>query len=556
MQSDSSKNMKWKFRLDEPVGSEDPQGIVEKLLEAREVSDIDAFLNPSISGLHDPFLLEGVREACEKILEAINDNKKISIYGDFDVDGISATALMLIVLRKLKGKVDFYIPHRLEEGYGLSMTGIEELKGRGTELIITVDCGMNGILEIEKASELGMVVIVTDHHLPEKKNPAKIKLNPHLSKSYPYKELAGVGVAFKLCQGLAKLSGLSENFILWNLDLVALGTVADVVPLTGENRTITALGLKIMNEGRRPGIVSLLKSARFKNNQIEAWNIAFIIAPRINALGRLEEAKEAVDLLITYDKREADLISAKLEGFNNKRKKIQEKIYREAMDILRSCDLESSAGIVVSGADWHEGVIGIVASKIVEDFCRPAILIAKKDEVCRGSGRSIPGFNIMDCLKGLSDFLEEFGGHSQACGMSIKKEKIEAFGKAFNEEVRRKMGEEILSKELLIDFPLLLDSVNENLVKHLEALAPFGVENPKPVFSVSDIELVGSPAIVGANHLKFIVKYKDRYFSGIGFSLGDKIEFVKERKKISIAYTPFIDEWNGKVSLKIYDIEV
>ncbi len=548
--------MKWKLRYDKPIGSKDPQGIVEKLLYTRGVSDIRAFLNPSVSGLHDPFLLEGVREACEKILAAINDNKKISIFGDFDVDGISATALMLTVLRKLNGKVDFYIPHRLEEGYGLSMTGIEELKGRGTELIITVDCGMNGVTEIKRANELGMEVIVTDHHLPEKENPVKIKLNPHLSKSYPYKELAGVGVAFKLCQGLTKLSGLSENFLLWNLDLVALGTVADVVPLTGENRTMTALGLKIMNEGRRPGIVSMLKSARFKNNEIMAWHIAFIIAPRINALGRLEEAKEAVDLLVTYDKREADSISAKLEKHNTERKKIQEKIYKEALDILRSRDMERNTGIVISNTDWHEGVIGIVASKIVEDFCRPAILIAEKDEICRGSGRSIPGFNIMDCLKDLSYFLEEFGGHSQACGMSIKKEKIEAFGKAFGEEVRRKMGEDILSKELLIDFPLLLDSVNENLVRSLEALAPFGVENPKPVFSASDIELVGSPLIVGDNHLKFSIKDQNRYFSSIGFSLGDKIELIKERKQISIAYTPFIDQWDGKVSLKIHDVKV
>jgi single-stranded-DNA-specific exonuclease len=548
--------MKWKFRSDKPIGNEDPKAIVEKLLDMREVSDIGAFLNPSAGGLHDPFLLEGVYEASEKILATIKDKKKISVFGDFDVDGISATALILIVLRKLNGEVDFYIPHRLEEGYGLSITGIEELKERGTELIITVDCGINGVPEIERANELGMEVIVTDHHLPEKENPAKIKINPYLSESYPYKELAGVGVAFKLCQGLGKISGLSENFLLWNLDLVALGTIADIMPLTGENRTITALGLKIMNEGRRPGIVSLLNNARFKNPEIQAWHIAFLVAPRINALGRLEEAKEAVDLLVTYDKREANSIAAKLEKHNTERKKIQEKIYKDALGILRARDIKKNTGIVISSADWHEGVIGIVASKIVEDFYQPTILIAEKDGICRGSGRSIPGFNITDCLKDLADFLEEFGGHSQACGISIKKENIGSFVEAFEREIANRLGDEVLSRELLIDFPLLLDSVNENLVKSLESLAPFGVENPKPVFAASDVELVGSPVIVGGNHLKFMVRDGNEYFSGIGFSLGDKIELIKDRKKISIAYTPFIDEWNGKVSLKIHDIKV
>jgi single-stranded-DNA-specific exonuclease len=548
--------MKWKFRSDKPIGNEDSNAIVQKLLDVRGVSDIDTFLNPSARGLHDPFLLEGVREASEKILKVIKENKKISIFGDFDVDGISATALMFIVLKKLGGEVNFYIPHRLEEGYGLSLTGIEELKERGTELVITVDCGINGAMEIERANELGMEVIVTDHHLPEKENPAKIKIDPHLSESYPYKELAGVGVAFKLCQGLAKISDLSENFLLWNLDLVALGTVADIMPLTGENRTITALGLKIMNEGRRPGLVSLLNSARFKSPEIQSWHIAFIIAPRINALGRLEAAKEAVDLLVTYDKMEANSIAAKLEKHNTERKKIQEKIYKDALEILRFRDINKNKGIVISSADWHEGVIGIVASKIVDDLYRPTILITEKDGICRGSGRSIPGFNITDCLKGLADFLEEFGGHSQACGISIKKENIGSFVEAFEKEIANRLGDEVLSRELLIDFPLLLDSVNENLVQKMETLAPFGVQNPKPVFSASDIELVGTPVIVGDNHLKFSIKDGNRYFSGIGFSLGDKIEFIKERKKVSIAYTPFIDEWNEKVSLKIHDVKV
>jgi single-stranded-DNA-specific exonuclease len=551
-----ASKMKWKFRSEQLADDRSPEAILKKLLDIRGVSDADSFLGPSIGAFNDPFLLEGVREAGEKILSAINNKEKVTIYGDFDVDGIAATVLMLTVLKKLGAQVDFYIPHRLDEGYGLNKDGIKELKESGTDLIITVDCGINGVDAIKYANELGLEVIVTDHHLPETENPAPIKINPHLSKSYPYKQLAGVGVAFKLCQGLAKLSNLSENFLFWNLDLVALGTVADIMPLTGENRILTALGLKIMNEGRRPGIVSLLKKANFNKGEIQAWHISFIIAPRINALGRLEEARKAVDLLSTYSKNEANLIATKLEKHNIERKKLQEKIYKEALEFLGKYSPELNTGIVLSSEYWHEGVIGIVASKIVEEFNRPTILIVEKEDICKGSGRSIPGFNIMDCVKNLSEFLEKFGGHSQACGISIRRENIGVFKEAFNREAMRVLKDKISEKELLVDFPLSIDSVNEELVKDLEILAPFGIGNPKPVFAALDVELLDIPKIVGNNHLKFLIKVKNKYISCIGFSLGDKIDLLKNAERFSIAYSPFIDDWNGEVSLKIYDVKV
>ncbi len=547
--------MKWKFNFEEMPKVENSEVLIKKILDNRGVSDFNSFLNPSISGLHDPFLLEGVSEGCEKILEAIKNNKSISIFGDYDVDGVASTALLLIVLQKLGAKVDFYIPHRLEDGYGLSKSGIDELKRRGTDLVITVDCGINGSEEIEYARELGMEFIVTDHHLPEKENSAKIKIDPFLSNSYPYKDLAGVGVAFKLCQGLAKMSDLSENFLFWNLDLVALGTVADIMPLTGENRVFTALGLKIMNENRRPGIVSLLNNSRFKKGEIQSWHIAFLIAPRINALGRLEEAREAVNLLCTYNKVKANSIAAKLEKHNIRRKRIQEKIYREALKFLKLGGLEENKGIVLSSENWHEGVIGIVASKIVEEFNRPAILIVEKDEVCRGSGRSIPGFNITDSLKNLDVFLEKFGGHAQACGISIRKENIDGFKEAFNKEVMKISKDRVEERELLVDFPLSINFVDEPLVKDLESLAPFGVGNPKPVFAALNVELAGVPSIVGRDHLKFSVKDGNTCISCIGFSHGDKLDLLRESEKFSIAYSPFIDDWNGQVSLKIHDIK-
>jgi len=547
--------MKWKFKTDKLIGNDNPDLIIKELLSIRGFLDIDSFLVPSVANLHDPFLLTGVREASNAILSAIERNKKISIYGDFDMDGIASTVLMLLVLRKLNADVDFYIPNRLEEGYGLNKEGIKHLKERGTELIITVDCGVSGVEAIKYARELGIEVIVTDHHLPEMENPAQIVIDPHICDSYPFRELSGVGVAFKLCQGLVENAGLPLNFLLWNLDLVALGTVADVMPLTGENRILTALGLKIINEGRRPGIVSLLKKSRFKNGAIQAWHIAFVIAPRVNALGRLKDAKEAVELLSTYSKDKADLIAAKLEKHNIERKKLQERIYKEALGFLDGQDREKISGIVLSSDTWHEGVIGIVASKIVEDFNRPTILIAEKDDICKGSGRSIPGFNIMSCVKGLGDLLEKFGGHSQACGISIKGKNIKLFKKAFEKEVMKNLKDEAIEKELLIDFPLSIGSINEKLIKNLEVLAPFGVGNTKPVFAALDVELAGVPEIVGKNHLKFAVREGSKYISCIGFSLGGKMDLLKSSEKFSIAYSPFIDDWNNQVSLKILDIK-
>ena len=548
--------MKWRLKSKKLIDALGAEDILKALLNVRGVSDADSFLNPSVEDLYDPFSLDGVKDGCERILNAIKAKERISIFGDFDVDGIVSTSLLLTVLRKLDANVDFYIPHRLEDGYGLNKSGIKELKNKGTDLIITVDCGINGEEEIEYAKNLGLEVIVTDHHLPEKNNPAEIKIDPYLSDSYPYKDLAGVGVVFKLCQGIEKISDLPLNFLLWNLDLVALGTVADVMPLTGENRILTALGLKIINENRRPGIVSLLNNSRFKKGRIQAWHIAFLIAPRINALGRLGESEEAVDLLCTYNNSEADTIAAKLENCNIERKKLQEKIYREALNFLDSRRIEGSGGIVLSSNRWHEGVIGIVASKIVDQFNRPTILIVEKEGICRGSGRSVPGFNITASLKELSVFLEEYGGHDQACGISIKKENIRSFERAFEEQVMKRLGNNIPQKELLIDFSLGLDSINEVLVKNIEFLAPFGTGNPNPIFAAFNIELADNPNIVGKNHLKFTAKNNDKYVQCIGFSLGDKINLLRNSEKFSIAYSPFIDDWNGKVSLKIHDIKV
>ncbi len=548
--------MKWKFRSRERIQEQDPDKIIEYLLNVRGISKIDTFLNPDIDSFNDPFKLKNVREGSRRIIKAIENREKISIYGDYDTDGVTATALLLIILRKLNADVDYYIPHRLKEGYGLNKNGIQKLRERGTELIVTVDCGINATSEIKLAKELGMDIIITDHHIPARENPADIVINPKLSKEYPYKELAGVGVAFKLCQGIQKISNFPQNFLFWNLDLVALGTVADVMPLTGENRVITLLGLKIMNERRRPGIKALLRNAEYKG-RIKANHISFILAPRINALGRLKEAGENVELLTTYNEKEAERLAKILEDYNTERGKLQEQILKSALKILQSLDMKTNReGIVLSHPKWHEGVVGIVASKIAEKFYRPTILIAEKEDICKGSGRSIPEFDIMEALVEAEEFLEDFGGHPQACGISIKKENIKPFKEIFNRVVREKLKEKDLTRKITVDFPLSLHFINDELIKKISFLAPFGVGNPSPIFSTSNLEIVGSPKIVGKNHLKFMVRQDDKYFPSIGFSQGKKLEFLKREPRINIAYTPFIDDWSKNITLKIRDIKV
>lgn len=546
--------MKWNFKNKEMVKDLSSEEIIDHLLSLRNIEHKDSFLNPSPEHLHDPFLLKGVEKASKRIISAINNNENIMIYGDYDVDGISSIALMFTILKKLGANVDHYIPSRLKQGYGLNKEAIIETHKRGTNLIITVDCGINAEDEIQLAKKKGMDIIITDHHLPEREITADIIINPKLKGNYPYRELAGVGVAFKLCQGLEKISNLTENFLFWNLDLVALGTVADVMPLTGENRIITSLGLKIMNEGKRPGINALLRVAGH-SGEIKAHHIGFVIGPRINALGRLTSATEAVELLVSFNKNKTITLAEQLEKHNRERKKIQDKILKEAHRMIRSDEkLRSKSGIILSSPGWHEGVIGIVSSRISEYLYRPSILITEYDGICKGSGRSIPEFNLMEALEQCEELLEDFGGHSQACGIQIKKENIDNFAVLFNKVASIKLKGRSLEPALSIDCPLSLNSIGEELIRRIGNLEPFGMGNPQPTFANFRLEVIGSPTIVGKNHLRFTVREGNKHFSSIAFSQGDKLELLKKSQKIDIAFTPVIDSWTKKPTLKVYDI--
>lgn len=546
--------MNWTLRSEEQIEEQSPEEIINILLRNRGITDIDSFLNPSPEHFYDPFLLNNVREASERIISAIENRKKILIYGDYDADGISAISLLLTTFRKLNAEVEYYIPHRLEEGYGLSEAGIRKAADSGVNLIITVDCGTNAVEEIKLASDLGMEMIITDHHTPEKENPCDIIINPKLSPDYPYKELAGVGVAFKLSLGLEKMSNLSQNFLFWNLDLVALGTVADVMPLTGENRVIVTLGLKIMNERKRPGINALLDLAGHKG-KIKAHHIGFVLGPRINAMGRLTEAREAVELLTTQNKIKARELAGILEKQNRERRKIQERIMKEAFRITTDKGIPlHENGIVLSDPGWHEGIVGIVASKIKETYYRPTILIAENDDICKGSGRSISEINIMETIEECKDYLEDFGGHPQACGISIKKENIKDFRNAFNTAVGLKLKGKNLEPELTIDSLLSIHPINKELIKKMDQLAPFGIGNPIPIFATFNLEVTTTPKIVGKNHLRFTVKEGNKILPAIAFSQGEKLDLLKKYSRIDIAYSPFIDDWRGEPTLKVHDI--
>ncbi|MBA7630962.1 Single-stranded-DNA-specific exonuclease RecJ [subsurface metagenome] len=547
--------MNWRFRSKKEISKHDPDMIIDHLLNLRGITHKESFLNPNPHHLHDPYKLKNIKEASIRIISAIKNREKIMIYGDYDADGISAVSLLYIVLKKLNADVGFYLPSRMEEGYGLNEDAIKQIKNGGTDLIITVDCGINDLSEISLAKKLGMDIIVTDHHTPEVENPHEFVINPKLSCDYPYPDLAGVGVAFKLCEGIEKISDLSRNFLLWNLDLVALGTVADVMPLTGENRVITSLGLKIMNERRRPGINATLNTAGQKG-EIKAHHIGFIIGPRINALGRLDEALEAVEILITYNNRKVKKLAQTLENCNKKRKQIQKQILQEALQHIQTKDIPANkSGIVLSAINWHEGVIGIVSSKIAEKFNQPTILISENDDVCKGSGRSIPGFDLIETIEECREFLEDFGGHPMACGIKIKKENIKDFTSFYNKTVKLKLKKKNLERRLSVDCPLSIHAISEELIRRINKMAPFGIGNPEPTFATLNIELLGDSTIVGNNHLRFTVRDGNKHIPAIAFGQGEKEELLRRKSRVDIAYAPIIDNWSGKPILKVYDIK-
>ncbi|MFC1725520.1 single-stranded-DNA-specific exonuclease RecJ [candidate division KSB1 bacterium] len=554
------------------------EALVEKLSESLNVSHVISkiliqrgidsftkareFFRPDFKYLHDPFLMADMDKAVERINAALRNKEKILIYGDYDVDGITSVSMVYMFLKGLYADVIFYIPDRLKDGYGLSISGLEEAYKKGVSLVISVDCGITAVNEIKFAKEKNIDVIVCDHHEPGEVLPdAYAVLDPKRGQcSYPFKELAGVGVAFKLIQAMHKDMNFHTDTLHDFIDLVAIGSSADIVPLVGENRILVKKGLEKLNYDQSIGMKALIYTSGLSDKVIGTGQVVFVLAPRINAVGRLGDAERAAHLLTSTDYKEAHSIAKILETENIERKTIDDVTFRNADKMMREkVDPKKEKSIVLFEEKWHPGVIGIVASRIVEKYYRPTILISVEDGIGKGSARSIEGFDIYDAIKQCSKFLKEYGGHKYAAGLTIKQENIEKFIKEFKKVSKDLITDELLIQKLKIDAELEFDEINTKLINVLKQFTPYGPQNMRPVFISRNLEVVEGPTIVGANHLKFKARKNRMVFDAIGFNLGEKISIIEPGvANLNMVYVIEENSYFGKnsIQLRVKDIKI
>lgn len=528
--------------------------ITAQLLVNRGISDelgAHHFLYGDIAALHDAHLLKDIDKADSRIKRAIKEQRKILVYGDYDVDGLTSVALLYRVLNRLGADITSYIPNRLEEGYGLNLNAIKMAHRNNISLIITTDCGISAIKEVEFANSLGIDVIITDHHeikagsLPD----AHAIINPlQPGCRYPFKHLSGVGIAYKLGKVLLeKTEFLAEE----HLDLVALGTVSDMSIQKGENRILTRNGLKKLSDTKKIGLKALIEVTRLKSKDITCGHVGFILGPRINAMGRVGSPEVALKLLITEDADEAKHIAGLLDKENRNRQKIERGVLNQALEkVKREINFKDSRVIVLSGADWHAGVIGIVASRIVEKYYRPTILIAEDGNKGKGSGRSINNFHLFNAISACKDKLIDFGGHKGACGLSIKKVDIPGFTLAINEFARTAISDEDLYPTLNIDVEVGLSEVDEKLVEEIGLLAPFGPQNPRPVFCSSNLALKSDLRRIAKNGFKMWVTDDTSTCEAVSFK-SEGMSLPSRDSRVSLVYTPSINTWQGLSSLQL-----
>ncbi|HLQ66040.1 MAG TPA: single-stranded-DNA-specific exonuclease RecJ [Candidatus Limnocylindrales bacterium] len=526
-------------------------------------AQVQSFLVPSTDRLLDPSSMRDMDRAVDRVLQALAANEPILVFGDYDVDGITSTSLLTATLAKMGARVSYFIPDRIRDGYGFSERGVEVARKRRIRLVITADCGITATREVAMARDSGIDVIVTDHHEPLGELPqAAAVLNPKRKDcTYAFKELAGVGVVFKLVQGLAarRPDLLPPEFVFRHLDLVALGTIADVVPLVGENRVFAKIGLERLCHSDKPGIVALKEVAGLRTRRVESGHVAYILAPRINAAGRLGNAESGVRLLLSTDPREAAIIAESLEEDNANRKKIDESTLEDALQLLKSHGADLPPAIVLWSDRWHPGVLGIVASRLIERFHRPTILIASDGDEGKGSGRSIPGFDVCQALQECREYLLGFGGHSYAAGLTIKTEFLEAFREKLCAVVSARVKPEDFIPKLSIDGPMDLGHLNEELVELLDRLAPFGIGNAEPLFVADDVTLSLPPSVVSRNHLKLTIRQDGRDLDCIGFGMGHLAGAIHSNGgRLSVAFVPTINVWQNRsrLQLKLRDIQV
>ena len=509
-----------------------------------------AFLHPEKQPFHDPFLMRDMEKAVSRIEQAIQAQERIVVYGDYDVDGITATSLLCRNLRQLGANAGYFIPHRQKDGYGLHKETLDEIIAGGAGLIVTVDCGISAVEEAAAAKDK-VDLIITDHHLPGQELPKALAvIDPHRADcAYPDKNIAGVGVAFKLCQALwQKMRGKSFT---GDLDIVALGTVADVVPLLGENRKIVQQGLRVLKKSKRPGIQALLAVTELQEKEITAGHIGFVLAPRLNAAGRLASALRGVELLLTEDGEEAQAIAEELDAANRERQAVEQEILQAAEKQIEEIDVKRAHVLVLHGEGWHPGVIGIVASRIVERYYRPTVIIAEEDGVGKGSCRSIRGFHMFEALSACKEHLLGFGGHAQAAGLSLRSADIASFREALEAYAAKVLTEEDFVPILDIELELAPEKITEQLMTEIKLLEPYGMGNPKPLFSTQGVR--GSYARqIGkeGQHLKFELDGLDASIDVLAWGKGEEAPLVN-RERIDIAYFPEYHVWREKRSLQL-----
>ena len=527
--------------------------LLATILSNREITEkeqIEKFLNPKRNDFYNPYEMLDMEIAVKRIIKAIEDKEKIIIYGDYDVDGITSVTVLKSFLEERGITIAEYIPNRLEEGYGLNKKAVKEIAEQKYNLMITVDCGISAIEEIEYANSLGIETIITDHHEPGNELPKALAVIDAKRKdnTYPFRNLAGVGVVFKLIQAISIELGLEEKEYLKYLDIVCIGTISDIVPLVDENRVIVKLGLKLVEQTKNLGLKEILESTGY--NKIDSTTISFGVAPRINACGRMGHQEEALKLFLSKDKNEVIELTQKLNEYNRIRQETEKNIYNEAIEQIEQIDLDKQHTIILMGKNWHHGVIGIVSSKITELYFKPSILLCEEGEEGKGSGRSIPGFDLYEALTECNELIEKFGGHSMAVGINVKKDNFEKFKEKFEEIAKQKHIEEIVPI-LKIDALINLDEIDKNIVESLKELEPFGEENKMPLFAIKNLKIDSIRALSEGKHLKLTLKDNKNIINAIGFNLGYMSNEYKIGDKIDVVGNLEINTFNGVDNIQI-----
>lgn len=557
---------RWNILTADPVTSSSLQQSLKinlllcKILVQRGINTFEKakdFFRPQLSQLHSPWLMKDMDKAVERILEGIRSQEKILVFGDYDVDGTTAVSCLYQFLKKIHTNLDFYIPHRYKEGYGVSKAGIDFAKENGFTLIISLDCGIKSVDLVSYAAELGIAFIICDHHLPDEQLPAAVAiLNPKQKDcGYPYKELCGCGVGFKLITALAEKMGLSPESPFEYLDLVATAIAADIVPVTGENRILAFHGLIKANKDPNFGIKAL-KQLSGLEKELHITSLVFMIAPRVNAAGRMDDATKAVRMFVAESEKEALHYAEMLHSDNTDRKEADSTITAEALALINETpEWKDRKTTVVFRPHWHKGVVGIVASRLIEHYHRPTVVLTKSGDYVAGSARSVPGFNLYEAIYACRDHLLGYGGHFAAAGMTLEPEQVDLFRAKFEEVVDKTIDPELLVPEIVIDAAIELKDIQPAFYNILCQMEPFGPENLRPVFIATGVLNNGWSKIVKEQHIRFSVKQGNTTLTGIGFGMAEKFPLLEQYKPLDIVFKIDENEWNGSTSLQMRVID-